>query len=347
MFLPNFIPVGERRGVLFRFGLTLIGCCTIGVMFWMFNQGLLWHQLVYSNAIGILIWLFIDVARFRLAPASQNYWPRFPFHIIFVLVGTLTGYILGTLIGDLVAGQSTLELMEKNPRRFIALIVETFMISIAWTIAMTQQVKLRLAREEAERARLKLLETQIEQHMLFNTLANLRALIGADPQRATKMLDHLDNYLRSTLSGSLGNEHTLKNELDRLLDYLELMAIRLGNRLSFSIDVPQSLLGQMIPTLLLQPLIENAIRHGIEPIVRGGNIQITARQVGQTCKIKVHDNGKGFELSPSNQGFGLGQIRERLAVQYGGKATLNIQSNIATQTSGTSVTITLPLKSAG
>src|SRR5690606_21211369 len=140
-------------------------------------------------------------------------------------------------------------------------------------------------------ARLKLLEAQLEPHMLFNTLANLRALIAVDPQRAQEMLDHMIAYLRATLDASRATSHPLAAEFERLRDYLALMAIRMGPRLAFQLELPPALAAQPVPTLLLQPLVENSIRHGLEPQVQGGRIKVTARQEGEALVLEVLDTG--------------------------------------------------------
>ena len=137
------------------------------------------------------------------------------------------------------------------------------------------------AGHQAAEARLRLLEAQLEPHMLFNTLANLRALIGVDPQRAQTMLDHMIAYLRATLRASRADAdrpHTLQDEFARLQDYLELMAIRMGPRLQFALELPEALATQPVPPLLLQPLVENSIQHGLEPKVEGGRITVRASQ---------------------------------------------------------------------
>src|SRR5258706_5522010 len=122
------------------------------------------------------------------------------------------------------------------------------------------QRKMAEAHKHASEARLKLLETQLEPHMLFNTLANLRALIAVDPQRAQTMLDHMISYLRATLSASRTATHSLQAEFERLRDYLELMTIRMGPRLAYSLELPPDLAQHPVPALLLQPLVENSIQ---------------------------------------------------------------------------------------
>ena len=168
--------------------------------------------------------------------------------------------------------------------------------------------------------------------MLFNTLANLRALIATDPPRAIAMLDRLNDYLRATLRASRSDQtaqqpHTLQDEFQRLEDHLALMSVRMGDRLRHTLTLPPELARHPLPPLLLQPLVENAIRHGLEPHVDGGEIQVSARASGQELVITVNDTGVGCLTKPgshdqahglgSASGFGLAQVRERLLTAFG------------------------------
>lgn len=177
--------------------------------------------------------------------------------------------------------------------------------------------------------------------MLFNTLANLRVLIGTDPARATHMLDRLNDYLRATLGASRASSHALSAEFERLRDYLELMAVRMGPRLSYTMLLPDELRDLPVPPLLLQPLVENSLKHGLEPSVCGGAIQVQAQRSGDGLLLTVSDTGVGLGDEPIQEtGFGLTQVRERLATAYGGAATLELRANDPT---GTLARITLPL----
>jgi LytS/YehU family sensor histidine kinase len=168
--------------------------------------------------------------------------------------------------------------------------------------------------------------------MLFNTLANLRALIGTDPARATGMLDRLVDFLRATLSATRQTMHPLSAEFARLQDYLELMAVRMGPRLQYTLDLPATLADLPVPSLLLQPLVENAIHHGLEPQVAGGSIRVSARRTAQQVVLEVLDNGVGLPqagTAPAGSGFGLTQVRQQLAAAYGEQFAIEVVAHSA------------------
>ena len=177
--------------------------------------------------------------------------------------------------------------------------------------------------------------------MLFNTLANLRALIGVDPAAALRMLDQMDAFLRASLKASRATAHPLAAEFDRLRDYLGLMSIRMGPRLTYALDLPDELRAQPVPPLLLQPLVENSIRHGLEPRAKGGRIEVSAAREGNTLTLTVRDTGIGFDASQPKTGrrFGLGQVIERVASAEGGQGHVEVQSQPG---DGTTIRITLP-----
>jgi len=199
------------------------------------------------------------------------------------------------------------------------------------------------AERDASQARLMLLQSQLEPHMLFNTLANLRALIGVDPAAAQAMLDRLNDYLRATLAASRATQHPLAAEFDRLADYLALMAVRMGPRLGYVLQLPDDLRALPVPTLLLQPLVENALRHGLDPRLEGGRIEVSAARQGPRLRLAVRDTGVGFDpaRAPDASRFGLTQVRERVATAYGGRGQVSVQTAPG---AGCTVSIELPLE---
>jgi len=210
------------------------------------------------------------------------------------------------------------------------------------TIA-AKEAAMQAAQRQAAEHQLKLLESQLEPHMLFNTLANLRVLIGVDPQRARAMLDQLIAFLRATLAGSRAAQHPLRAEFARLTDYLALMQVRMGGRLQTRVELPEALAELPVPPLLLQPLVENCIKHGLEPALAGGCIDVRAARDGGTLVLSVRDTGAGLS-TPAVEGtqFGLVQVRERLAALYGARAALTL-TRADDAEGGTLATIRLPI----
>ena len=172
----------------------------------------------------------------------------------------------------------------------------------------------------------RILQAQIEPHFLFNTLAHVSALVRNDPPRAETLLEHLSTFLRSSLSRSREAHGTLGEELELVRDYLQIVGIRLGTRLRWSIDAEYPLLNHEFPIMLLQPIVENAIRHGIEPKRGGGSIRVSARRLDDGLLLQVSDTGVGLpdQLCP---GIGLDNIRRRLQAHYGSTARLSLHGN--------------------
>lgn len=301
--------------------------------------------LVYSLTIGTSIWLLIDIGRELFPSSARSGWPQGPARWWLPMASVVIGYLIGTLAGDAWFGWSSwsgVGLQMLPASLLITALAGTAASYYFYSRSEGSYLASRVheADEQANQARLKLLETQLEPHMLFNTLANLRVLVDNDPARAQVMLDHLIAYLRATLNASRASSHSLQAEFERLRDYLELMAIRMGPRLSFDLQLPTALAMLPVPTLLLQPLVENAIRHGLEPKVAGGRITVRAQRSHTMLVLDVEDTGVGLpDGLPPEGGFGLAQVRERLATRYGTDARLAIRPG---QDAGLSVRIELP-----
>jgi len=295
------------------------------------------NNLVFSQCIGLLTYASIDLPRRRLWPDGPS---RMLPMVALVLTGACIGWFGGSLLGRLMLGlPPTLGDIGANAA------IGFFTLTVAAGFAGTGyfQARERIAASEAlaAEARLRLLSAQIEPHFLFNTLANLQALITVDAARAQAMLSHLDRYLRATLSATRDADATLEAEFGLLRAYLEIIAIRMGQRLAFELDLPAAAAGLRVPPMLLQPLVENAIQHGLEPKIAGGHVRVQARmQEGRLC-LMVEDDGCGIGTAPTSAGtgVGLGNVRERLAAHYGNRARLDVATR---QSGGTVVTLTLP-----
>ncbi|KAF1699512.1 sensor histidine kinase [Pseudoxanthomonas jiangsuensis] len=192
-------------------------------------------------------------------------------------------------------------------------------------------------------ARLNLLQAQVEPHFLYNTLANAQVLARTDPARAEEMLGHLIQYLRRSLPREHDALSTLGEELERTRAYLEILKIRMGARLELKIEVPEELKSLQLPSMMLQTLVENAIKHGLEPKPGGGTVWVLARRFDDQATVTVADDGQGFGGATSGTGIGLKTLRERLQLTYGERASFSIVSNFP---SGVAAPLTLPLPAA-
>ena len=196
-----------------------------------------------------------------------------------------------------------------------------------------------LKRQLAE-AQLKMMQAQVEPHFLFNTLASVDYLIETDPARASTMQKNLIQYLRAALPQMREGSTTLGKELALVRSYLEILKVRMEDRLQFAITVPQGLMSAQFPPMVLQSLVENAIKHALEPKPEGGTITVTADIANGSLRVTVADTGLGFGAGGKpGTGVGLANVRERLAALYSGRAKFTLEAN---SPSGTIATVEVP-----
>ncbi len=203
-------------------------------------------------------------------------------------------------------------------------------------------------RRQVVEARMAAMQAQVEPHFLFNTLASIDHLIETDPPRASLMQKNLIALLRASMptmrEANNGGPRDLGREMAVIRPYLEILKVRMEERLVTRIDVPEGLLSAEFPSMMIQSLVENAIKHGLEPKPEGGELSIKAEIVHGKLTITVADTGLGFgKAETAGTGVGLANIRERLALLYGGKATLTVKENLP---SGTVLTIAVPYTTA-
>ncbi len=310
----------------------------------------------HSQAIGLFSWGFIESGRMLLLGGALEGWPRGWKGLALVVAGCTAGFLAGTTVADALPGRPGWKATFASPRALMADIALTATFStiiVGWFYtrgrALVQRSQVAAATHEATLARLVLLQSQLEPHMLFNTLANLRALIAADPERAQAMLDRLIDFLRATLDASRVTAHPLADEFLRIADYLALMQVRMGDRLRTITSLPPELAGIAVPPLLLQPLVENAIKHGLEPQRGAGDLRVSAVRDGAMLVLAVTDSGRGLDAAAAanardpataGAGFGLAQIRERLQTLHGDAASFTLSTR---PEGGTRAEIRLPL----
>jgi sensor histidine kinase YesM len=234
-----------------------------------------------------------------------------------------------------------------EPMRLGIVVFTTVAIGIGTIVVMLLVYRERAARAEVEavraaslqaalerqvlEARLKLMQAQIEPHFLFNTLATVQHLVNTDAALANRVLASLIRYLRAALPDIRGADSTLAREAELVRAYLEIHAVRMGQRLTFNIDIPVEHARAALPPMMLLTLVENAIKHGIDPSPHGGHISMVAvrddaRQEAVSLIVRVADTGVGIGAS-SASGVGLANIRTRLTALFGQTASLTLAEN--------------------
>jgi signal transduction histidine kinase len=224
----------------------------------------------------------------------------------------LTGFMLMTVTGLLVA-----------PWVAVAALFRKTELA-----ARSQAMAFELERSELERkaldSRLRLLQAQVEPHFLFNTLANVRELVDSGSPQASAVLDTLIAYLRAAVPRLNEPSTTLEQEVQLVRAYLELMHLRMPDRLQFTIDVDPAALALRCPPTTLLTLVENAVRHGIDPSEEGGRIDVRVQVRDGRCRVQVTDTGVGLGRGGESLGTGLASLRERLQLVFGGDARLRL-----------------------
>ena len=224
----------------------------------------------------------------------------------------LTGYLFMTVSGVLFGPWIALAAMLREREAF----------------ARGQALAFELERSKLERqaldARMRLLQSQVQPHFLFNTLANVQALVDAGSPQASRVLSTLTAYLRAAVPRLNDPVNTLGQELQLVRAYLDLMHMRMPDRLRYAVHAPDHVLALRCPPLTLLTLVENAVRHGIDPGEEGGSIEISVRQWGPRCQVSVVDTGVGLQQVGRGDGTGLATLRERLQLAFGGDARLRL-----------------------
>jgi histidine kinase/histidine kinase/DNA gyrase B/HSP90-like ATPase len=237
------------------------------------------------------------------------------------------------------------------PQLAMLLIVASIVIKIVYAGRVKAEVKAAVAQEVADgeslkrqvvEARMAAMQAQIEPHFLFNTLASIDHLIEVDPPRASKMQKNLISLLRASMPALREGGSTLGRELAVVRPYLEILKVRMEDRLQTEVNISEGLHSAEFPPMMLQSLVENAIKHGLEPKPAGGSLQVSAEIVHGKLVVAVADTGVGFGgAATAGTGVGLENIRERLKLLFGTAAELRIAEN---QPTGTRVTIVVPYR---
>ena len=340
---------------------TFLFCCACAVFFTLLgflsddgNDGAMrspsgwWHwyqiNLVISLFIGFAIRGLFLLGRKLLGLEriqKLNGLPRFFYFSGIPMVGVAIAWPLGAAVAGL--DVPYLQVL-KDPVSLTASLAATLVIILIFNLLFATAARRLKAEKRAVQAQLRLLQGQIEPHFLFNTLANVVSLIDHDAPRAKQMLESFTDYLRSSFTSLRHDQATLGSELALAHAYLCLLKVRMDDRLQFDINNDPALHGAKLPPLLLQPLVENAIHHGLEPKLEGGRVQVRASVDGDTLVLQVSDDGMGLAAPARRRGAGmaLNNLRERLLAQYGSRASLTLTAAAP----GTVATLRLPFEKA-
>ena len=272
--------------------------------------------------VGYGIGFCVQACNFVGRVCGPAWCPRLLTRVVATGCGLLAGLVLG---GALVFGHP------------LFLLSDRVVLSITMLVGMMALVGFELLRHlwdardrlfRAERdaltrgkalaeSELRVLQAQVEPHFLFNTLANVTALIETRPARAVRLLGRLTSWLRASLSQARRVDGTLGEELEVVRAYLDIQALRMGGRLTYEVRADPGLEGVRMPPLLVQPLVENAVRHGIEPSEAGGRVEVRVSRRGDTVQVRVTDDGVGLNPATAGRGVGLANVRERLRASFG------------------------------
>ena len=350
---PAGLAAALARGLRFRpLTLALIVAINTGIalILWDNDPRPFWHPLLTVQIYGLCIAYAVNVAQ----P-----WEK-PRPMLNLCVAIAIASLVGVVLVIVVKGYS-LEHVNERWRIFAWNVVTAFLNGLFFSLLFF--VKFRearasaaLHRAEAERnllakqaveAELKLMQAQVEPHFLFNTLASVQYLTETDPPQANRLLGHLIAYLRAALPSFRAQSSTLGREFDLARAYLEILSMRMGSRLDWRLALPAELGAHPFPPNMLISLVENAIKHGLEPSVDGGTLVIEARRDSGELAVSVTDGGRGLAAASngetSGQGVGLSNVRERLAALYGTRGAFTLE---AAAPGGTRAIIRLPYEPA-
>ncbi len=328
----------------------LIAAINTGIagVLWIDDPRPFWHPLVTVQLYGFSI-----AACVRIAGPWEKSRPLLRL-IVAVAVGTLIGVTLTIIVKGYTA-QYVSEHLPWFAQNVLWGFANGLFVCLFFLLkAREAQAQSALLKADAERhllakqaaeSELKLMQAQIEPHFLFNTLASVQYLTENDPPEASRLLGHLLEYLRAALPQLRSASTTLGKELEMVEAYLNILSMRMGTRLAFSIDVAPSLRELPFPPVLLISVVENAVEHGLEPKAEGGTVRINAVLVEGRLRVTVTDTGRGLgsAVSTAGQGVGLANVRERIAALFGGRGRFTLEN---APPAGARATIEIPANAA-
>jgi sensor histidine kinase YesM len=334
LFSAKNLAIGVLAGIVFN--TAIAGLITI-----LGSKGHFWQNFIYSQCIGLSIFVF----NILVLPFIKTGIRRLLVMSLTLPGSVAVGLTLAFYLSGVGSWQSPFALQSVAIGLFFGVIGSiTYFLSERIHILDAEVKQRRLNEVEREKreveAHLRLLQAQIEPHFLFNTLANVSSLIEVDAAQARRLLDRLNDWLRVALARTRSESSTLGDELTLLENYLQILQMRFGARLRWQVEVAEEIRSIKFPPMLLQPLVENAIRHGIEPKLGGGQLKISASIEQGVLRLRVDDDGAGFGDKTGGSGAGLENVRARLTALYGTSAKLDLQTN---ETGGVSSVLEFPI----
>lgn len=300
---------------------------------------------IYSQCIGISIASAVAaVVRFFRTTSLV-------LQIIIITLAVITGAAAGVAVATLAAGliAHALDLPAAPqdalrsffPNMLYGLLFGSVISYVFISLKKISDEKIRRLEVEKTAAvtEIRLLQSQMEPHFLFNTLSTILSLIDRDPEKAKGMLESFTLFLRASLVTARNETITLSQEMDVVKNYLDIFKVRMGDRLRYAIDIPDDLQGARVPPLIIQPLVENALKHGLEPSVSGGQLLVKGQRLGDIIRIVVADSGTGISETGHGNGIGLDNIKKRLDLMYQGRGRMFFEE---TSPSGLKAVIEVP-----
>ncbi len=332
--MTNDAPAADRlRRNLVSYAYVSVFCVGVALLIGLLNAGGTWMQnLTVSFSVGFCV----NTAFILLSdPLEKLIGPR-----LAPIPTTAIGVVAGLMLGAWLVAGRPLYFFSADDDGLGSIVLGVFFGVLGFiyfstrsnllsTRAQLAEAQAGIEREERLRTEteLRLLQAQIEPHFLFNTLSNVISLIRTEPKAAENTLVQLTQYLRASLKRSRESRNTLSDEFDLVRAYLQIQQARMGDRLSFELDADSNLMLTELPPLLIQPLVENAVVHGIEPSQAGGKVTVTATRSNGWMQVRVSDDGVGLQETNGGNRLALSNIRDRLTSLYGSRARLTLTDN--------------------
>ncbi len=309
----------------------------------------LWFiEMLRNLVLSLCIALFVFLSSIILGLfAFKNRWVKYLVRLMLWTLGGICGTVLGWLINDLLFGFNVTHpylffLMTGSISIAISFFATTYLFLKDQVGIMAEKLSKKEMNEQKliqlkTKAELVSLRSKVNPHFFFNTLNTIAGLIPSEPEKAEELIEKFSTLFRYPFTEMKSEFAELNTEIEFIENYLEIEQSRLGKRLEYHVEVDKALTDFPIPVMVLQPLVENSIIHGISPLKEGGVITVKCVPENNMCKIVISDTGVGFNTDSNKNGFGISGVKERLSLYYPGNHQFNIESS-----TGVKITLVIP-----